>query len=218
MYHSLARAGWVVAAIRYPLAPAASIPDQVGAVKSAIHHLRSNSDQFDIDPERIVFSGSSAGAHLASLAALSRPAEFQTGPNPTNAAVSACIPMYGIFDMANRNSTRPHWPYVDRDVMKGSYEDKPEEFHAASPIDQVRADAPPFLVVHGTHDSLVPIAEAEAFVAALQNVGADVDFVRVHGAQHGFDAVSSAVSRQAAAMVTTWANRRVAIEPHHHKR
>lgn len=218
MYHSLARAGWTVAAIRYPFAPAASIPDQVRAVKSAIHHLRSNAGEFGLDPERIVLSGSSAGGHLAALAALTTAPTFQEGFEEADTSVAACVPMYGIYDMANRNETRPNWPYIDRDVMKGSYEQKPEAFHAASPLDHIRVDAPPFLVVHGTHDSLVPIAEAEVFVEALAQTGADVDFVRVLGAQHGFDAISSRVSRQAAAMVTTWASQQVeaAIETRRH--
>lgn len=209
MYHSLAREGWTVAAIRYPFAPVASIPDQVRAVKSAIHHLRSNAHEFGLDPERMVLSGSSAGAHLAALAALTTAPAFQTGFEDADTSVSACVPMYGIYDMANRNRTRPDWPYIDRDVMKGSYHEKPDAFHAVSPLDHVSAEAPPFLVVHGTHDSLVPIAEAEIFVDALSRKGVRVDFVRVLGAQHGFDGLSSRVSRQTAAMVTTWVNQLV---------
>ena len=123
----------------------------------------------------------------------------------TDVDLIGCIPMYGIYDMVNRNRTRPAWPYVDRDVMRGSYDQKSEEFHAVSPLDHVRSDAPPFLVIHGTHDSLVPIAEAEVFVDALERAEAGVEFIRVLGAQHGFDAVSSNVSRHVAAMVTTWA-------------
>lgn len=88
--------------------------------------------------------------------------------------------------------------------MRGSYRDKPDEFHAVSPLDHVRRDAPPFLVIHGTHDSLVPIAEAEVFVEAMEQTGAAVDFVRVRSAQHGFDAVSSNMSRHIGALVTTW--------------
>jgi acetyl esterase/lipase len=209
MYHSLAREGWVVAALRYPLAPGATICDQVRAIKQAVRHFRTEAERYGIDPKRIVLSGSSAGGHLASLAALSTSPEFHDGFEPTDVSVAACVPMYGIYDMVNRQKTRPDWPYIDRDVMRGSYLEKPDEFHAVSPIDHVRADAPPFLVIHGTHDSLVPIAEAEVFVDAARQAGADVDFVRVLGAQHGFDALSSGVSRHAAALVTTWANRRV---------
>jgi acetyl esterase/lipase len=204
MYHSLARAGWAVAALRYPLAPEATIVDQVLAIKRAIGHLVDDADGYGIDPGRVVLSGSSAGGHLAALAALRSSKDF--AGHRSDVELLGCVPMYGIYDMVNRNHTRPDWPYVDRDVMRGSYDEKPEEFHAVSPLDHVRQDAPPFFVIHGTHDSLVPIAEAEVFVDASERAGADVEFARVRGAQHGFDAVSSNVSRHVAAMVTTWVN------------
>ena len=203
MYHSLARAGWAVVALRYPFAPDATICDQILAIKRALRHLVDNADDYGIDPRNIVLAGSSAGGHLAALAALRSAGDL--GHDVGDVDLRGCVPMYGIYDMANRNRTRPDWPYVDRDVMRGSYHQKPEEFHAVSPLDHVRPDAPPFLVMHGTHDSLVPIAEAEVFVAEMQQAGASVEFVRVLGAQHGFDAVSSNVSRHVAAVVTTWA-------------
>ena len=202
MYHSLAQAGWVVVAVRYPFAPEVTICDQVLAIKRALRHLADNADHYGIDPHKAVLSGSSAGGHLAALAALTSAGDL--GGDVVDIDLIGCVPMYGIYDMANRNRTRPEWPYVDRDVMRGSYDQKPEEFHAVSPLDHVRSDAPPFLVVHGTHDSLVPIAEAEVFVHAMEGAGARVELVRVRGAQHGFDAVSSNVSRHVAAMVTTW--------------
>ena len=204
MYHMLARAGWLVAAIHYPFAPAASIADQVTAINRVIFELRSNAATYGADSERFVLSGSSAGAHLASIAALTT-GGYQSGFEDADLSVSACIPMYGIYDMVNRNETRPPWPYVDRDVMKGTYAERPEAFHAASPLDLIHPDAPPFLVMHGTHDSLVPIPEAEIFVAALEAAGVPVEFTPVLGAQHGFDAVSTHVSRHVGALVTSWA-------------
>lgn len=212
MYHALAREGWVVVTPRYPLAPKASIREQVTNVKRAIAHIKSNAEAFRIDPKRVVLSGSSAGAHLAALAALTDPPLFQAGFEDDDTSVIACVPMYGIYDMANRRHTRPDWPYVDRDVMKSTYGDDPGSFHLVSPVDHVSADAPPFLVIHGTHDSLVPIAEADVFVSDLEAVGARVEFVRVHGAQHGFDAVSSPVSRAVAALVVSWCGRLVRDE------
>lgn len=212
MYHSLARAGWVVAAIRYPLAPRATICDQVVAIKRALRHLVDHAESYGIDPQSIVLSGGSAGGHLAALTALRSSGDL--GGDVTDVDVMACVPMYGIYDMVNRNRTRPDWPYVNRDVMRGSYHDKPDEFHAVSPMDHASGHAPPFLVIHGTHDSLVPIAEAEVFVAAMKRAGAPVEFVRVRGAQHGFDAVSSNVSRHVAALVTTWVTEQVEETAH----
>jgi acetyl esterase/lipase len=212
MYHSLARAGWVVVAVRYPFAPAATICDQVLAIKRSLRRLVDRADDYGIDRDHIVLSGSSAGGHLAALTAL-RSAD-DLGGDAAEVDLAGCVPMYGIYDMANRDRTRPDWPYVDRDVMRGSYREKPDEFHAVSPVDHVRRDAPPFLVIHGTHDSLVPIAEAEVFVDAMRQAGAAVDFVRVMGAQHGFDAVSSNVSRHVGALVATWVTELVDEKTH----
>jgi acetyl esterase/lipase len=212
MYHSLARAGWAVAALRYPFAPGATICDQVLAIKRALSHLVDNADHYGIHPNRVVLSGSSAGGHLAALTALRSAGDL--GGDVADVDLMGCVPMYGIYDMVNRNRTRPDWPYVDRDVMKGSYREKPDEFHAVSPLDHVRRDAPPFLVIHGTHDSLVPIAEAEVFVEAMKQMGGAVEFVRVSGAQHGFDAVSSNVSRHVGALVATWVTQLVDEKTH----
>ena len=204
MYHALATAGWLVAAVRYPFAPKASIPDQVAAIKRSIVHLKSNAHRLGLDPARVVLAGSSAGAHLAALTALTPAPRFQPGFEDADAGVAACIPMYGIYDMANRRSTRWDWPFVETKIMKTTYPEDPEAYHEASPIDQVRSDAAPFLVIHGTHDSVVPIPEAEEFVADLRKAGGHVEYLRVHGAQHGFDAVTSPISRRVAAYVTTW--------------
>jgi acetyl esterase/lipase len=81
--------------------------------------------------------------------------------------------------------------------VKAFYEDEPERFREASPIDQVRADAPPFLVVHGDRDTLAPVADARAFVAALDEASAEpVVYLELHGAQHAFDVFSSVRTRR----------------------
>lgn len=79
--------------------------------------------------------------------------------------------------------------------------DAPDRYRQASPIDQVRGDAPPFLVVHGTSDSLVPIAEAEFFVEALRGVGAPVEFLPVRRAQHAFDVLGGVRTRALAVRI-----------------
>ncbi|MGD2061800.1 MAG: alpha/beta hydrolase, partial [Acidimicrobiia bacterium] len=97
MYHSLARAGWAVAALRYPLAPEATIVDQVLAIKRAIGHLVDDADGYGIDPGRVVLSGSSAGGHLAALAALRSSKDF--AGHRSDVELLGCVPMYGIYDM-----------------------------------------------------------------------------------------------------------------------
>lgn len=77
-------------------------------------------------------------------------------------------------------------------IMKAYFADEPERFHEASPIDRVRADAPPFLVVHGDRDTLAPLADARLFVERLRAVSrAPVLLAEISGAQHAFDVFPS---------------------------
>lgn len=212
--HHLAANGWVVATVGYPLSPKATFPDHLIGVKKALAWLRTEGAAHGVDPDRIAISGGSAGGHLAALAALTpnRP-EYQPGFEDVDTSVTACVALYGIYDFLNRNRTRSDWPLIPNIVMKADPKVDEAKFRAASPLDQVGAHAPPFLVIHGTHDSLVPPREARAFVEALRKDSrTDVHYVEVEGAQHAFDAVSSPRSRHVAAVaaefLATHADRR----------
>lgn len=204
LLHLLAERGWLVATVHYPLSPAATFPDHLIGVKRALAWLRIEGPSYGVDPDAIVIAGGSAGGHLAALAALTpnRP-EYQPGFEEVDTSVAACVPMYGIYDFLNRNRTRHDWPLIPNIVMKRDPVSDPDAFRAASPLDQVSSEAPPFLVVHGSHDSLVPPTEARVFVQALRERSqSEVRYLEVPGAQHAFDAVSSARSRRVAAAIT----------------
>jgi acetyl esterase/lipase len=188
--HHLAENGWVVLNIRYPLSPVATFPEHLHAVEQAIRWARSTGSEHGVDPTRVAIAGGSSGAHLAALVALR-----------AKEPVSAAVVLYGIYDFFNRNKTRFDWPLIPRNVMKATPDRAPELYRAASPIDQVHADAPPFLIVHGTHDSLVPVPESRYFAEALAAAGASVQLVEVDGAQHAFDALGGVRTRALAAVI-----------------
>jgi acetyl esterase/lipase len=193
LLHRLAEQGWIAVSASYPLAPTATFPDQLVALKRALAWLREEGTAYSVDPSFIAISGGSAGGHLAALAALTanRP-EFQPGFEDQDTAVQAAVPVYGIYDFLNRNRTRDEWPIIPRWVMKVDKHEDEELYRRASPLDQVHAKAPPFLVVHGAADSVVPTAEAHQFVAALRDVSHNaVGYVEVPGANHAFDALDS---------------------------
>ncbi len=186
MYHHFARCGWHVYTVRYPVAPAATVFDQVDAVERAISWVAARED---VDASRVVLSGASAGGHLASLAALRISASGGALP-------AACVTLYGIYDFLNRNSTRHFWEVIPRHLIRASADAAPDRYAAASPLDNVHAGAPPFFVIHGTYDSLVPPPEADHFVEALGRAsGSEVRYLRVRGAQHAFDVISSPRTR-----------------------
>jgi acetyl esterase/lipase len=91
---------------------------------------------------------------------------------------------------------------LERRVFKRRYEDDPQVFDQASPLNRVNPDAPPFFVVHGTNDTLVPVAEARNFVAALRSVSrAPVLYAELPYTQHAFDVLPSIRSAHAVAAV-----------------
>jgi acetyl esterase/lipase len=202
LLHGLAEKGWVILDIRYPLSPAATFPEHLIAVKRAIAWAKSEGTSIGIDPGKVAISGASSGAHLAALAALSWDnADLQPGFETADTSVIACAPHYGIYDLLIRNATRYDWPFIARHVMKARPQDAPDLYRLGSPIDLVRPDAPPFLVVHGSFDSVVLAEESHHFVEALESAGADVRYHEVWGGQHGFDAIPALRARAVGGLV-----------------
>lgn len=196
LYHALALDGWAAVGIRYPFTPEVEVEDQIAVVRDAVRWARTGLAEHGVSATAVVLAGGSAGGHLATMAALTAEDEDER--------VAACVGMYGIYDMANRNRTRAHWAKIRNEVMRSSVDEQPERYRSVSPIDRVHPDTPPFLIVHGTHDTLVPPGEGAQYVDALRAQNRPVDFVEVYGAQHAFDALSGITSRTTAAVIRDW--------------
>ena len=170
VYH-LASQGWVCVAINYRLSPRATFPDHIVDVKRALAWVKEHIAEHGGDPDFVVLSGGSAGGHLAALAALTAgDAELQPGFAEADTSVRACVPFYGVYDFTNRSGAgrADSLPFLERMVFKRSFAEEREAFDRASPMSHVHPGAPPFLVIHGTHDTLVPVAEARVFVKLLR--------------------------------------------------
>jgi acetyl esterase/lipase len=192
LIQEMAVRGWIVVSVDYPFVPEATFPDQVVALHGGLRWLRDNADVYGIDPGSLFVTGGSAGAHLASLVALTDRASEWTLRRADEAPVAGVVVMYGVYDLLDRNGIRDFWPIVTKSLIKADPDLEPEKFHRGSPIDHVHRDAPPFLVVHGANDSLVPVHESEHFVSALEAVSLrPVAFAELKGATHAFDAVDS---------------------------
>lgn len=111
-------------------------------------------------------------------------------PENCDTSVDAVVSTYGRYDWEDR-STAERGRFVDlfeRVVVKRSQSRHPNTFRDASRVVRVHPDAPPFLVVHGTDDGLIPVGEARAFVEELRSVAAGpVSYVELPGAGNGFD-------------------------------
>lgn len=197
LVYRMADEGWACLSIGYRLSPEATFPDHIVDVKRAIGWARQGLQEFGLEAKLVVVTGGSAGAHLASLAALTPAvAEFQPGFEEADTTVDGCIAFYGIYDMLNRNRLRNQWPFVTTEVMKTSPHENRAAWEAASPIDHVDNHAPPFFLLHGSHDRLVPPAESRQMVARLRHLSSSqVVYAELPGATHGFDFMHSVRSR-----------------------
>ncbi len=185
----LAELGWVCLSIDYRVAPHHPWPSHITDVKTAIAWARANVDKFGGDRNFVAIGGTSAGGHLAALAGLTaNDPEMQSElPEGSDTSVDAVVGIYGRYDWEDR-STAERARFVDfleRVVVKRRIAKHPDIFRKASPIACVHADAPPFLVVHGTGDSVIPVAQARSFVERLRAVSTSVvSYLELPGAGH----------------------------------
>ena len=197
LLHRLAGNGYVCVSINYRLAPKARSPAQLIDVKRAIAWVREHIAEYGGDPDVVILTGGSAGGHLASLAALTaNDPTYQPGFEPVDTSVAGCMPFYGPSDFTNRFGIRGRTSsfelFVQRTVMPGSMAEHSDLYRAMSPIEHVRCDAPPFLIIQGTIDVLVWREETRAFAERLAAVSVQpVVYWEVPGAQHAFDTLNS---------------------------
>jgi acetyl esterase/lipase len=188
----LAELGWVCLSIGYRVAPHHRWPSHIIDVKTAIAWARANVDKFGGDRNFIAVAGSSAGGHLAALAGLTgNDPELQNSlPQGSDTAVDAVVGIYGRYDWEDR-STPERVRFVDfleRVVVNKRIARHPDVFRKASPIARVHRKAPPFLVIHGSKDRVIPVEQARSFVERLRSVSRSVvSYVELPGAGHGFD-------------------------------
>jgi len=191
----LAGHGWVCVSINYRLSPRAKWPAHIVDVKRALGWIKQHIAEYGGDPDFVAITGGSAGGHLCSLAALTaNEPEFQPGFEDVDTSVACAVPFYGVYDFTNRDGTgrADMGDMLTRLVMGVSPTDAPELWDHASSMSWVDHDAPPFMVLHGTNDCLVPVEQARAFVALLRKASSEpVVYAELPGAQHAFDVFAS---------------------------
>ena len=191
--------GYAVASVGYRLTPTAPFPAQIEDCRAAVRWLRAHADEYGLDAARIGVWGGSAGGHLAAL--LGTAAEetaWDAGENRDRSArVRAVCDYCGSTDLAAFMATpgyeaqglTPDSPlYL---LLDGPVAERAALARRASPITHVSADDPPFLILHGTDDAVVPPNQSERLDAALLAVGAKSTLLRLpdtgHAGGGGFD-------------------------------
>jgi acetyl esterase/lipase len=187
----LASRGWVCVTANYGLSPKVAFPEHLVDCKRALRWVRGHIAGYGGDPDFVVVGGGSAGGHLASLVALTPgDPEYQPGFEAADTSVAACVPFYGVYDFTNRDGLRGRGlgRLLEKSVMQESITRSRTAYERASPVDRINGGAPPFFVVHGANDSLVPVREARGFVELLRRSStAPVVYAELPGAQHAFE-------------------------------
>ena len=193
-----ARAGYVVASIEYRTSNEAIFPAQLIDVKAAVRFLRAHAKAFCVDSDKIYAMGESAGGTMASLLGVTGDQkEFDQGDHlEQSSAVQGVVDYYGVVDLSGASAERDRGaaevnpsndvPYFAFEEFLGVGYGKAEA-EKASAIRYISEKTPPFMILHGTKDAVVPMAQSEALYAALQKKGVPCEFAVVEGAAHGDD-------------------------------
>lgn len=193
--------GWICVSIDYSKSPRNAWPAHIVDVKRALAWVRENIADYGGDPNFVAVTGGSAGGHLAALAALTaNDPRLQPGFEEADTTVQAAAPYYGVYDFTDVQKMHELMlPFLEHFVMQKRFADDPALFESASPISHAHNGAPPFFVLHGESDALIPAAQAQTFCAALREAGArTVCYAELPNAHHAFDMVGTVRSRLAA--------------------
>jgi acetyl esterase len=171
--------------VRNPMGTALRLGAAENDVRQAVAFVKEHAAEYHVNPNKIALIGESAGGQLASMAALR--------PDPAG-TVAGVVAFYTPTDLASLARTSSLIPDNVRDAVKGTLFDALLMAGLAefSPINAVTAEAPPFLLIHGTDDNVVPVAQSERFCDKLHTAGVACELVRVEGGGHGIRGWQSA--------------------------
>lgn len=183
----VASGDYVGCSIGYRLSGEAIWPAQIEDCKAAVRWLRAHGKEHGIDPERIGVMGSSAGGHLVGMLGTTGGVTELEGSlgadTSTSSRVQAVVDLFGPADFGAFMLEAPQGPVAR--LLGATPQSKPELAKAASPISYVSKDDPPFLIIHGSKDPVVPYSQSVAFEEALEKAGVDTMLVKVVDGGHG---------------------------------
>jgi acetyl esterase/lipase len=188
------KAGYAVASLNYRLSREARWPAQIQDCKAAVRFLRANAARYGFDPNRFGAWGPSAGGHLVAMLGTTGQTDiFDTDDHRgVSSRVQAVADFFGPTDFLQMDAHRTSDGMVhdtptspESLLIGGLISQNPQKVASANPIAYLTAKAPPFLVVHGDRDPLVPHHQSELLVDALRAKRIPVTFYTVKGGGHG---------------------------------
>lgn len=179
--------------IGYRLTDQGSWPTQIHDCKAAVRWIRGNAARYNLNPERIGIMGTSAGGHLVAMLGTSGGVESLEGKlgkyTDSSSRVTCVVDLFGPTELLTMGKS----PGLDHDapnspeskLVGGSLQEMKEVARQASPITHVSKDDPPFMLVHGTDDPLVPFQQSVKFQATLKQAGVEATLIKMVGGKHG---------------------------------
>ncbi|MEO7327162.1 MAG: alpha/beta hydrolase [Minicystis sp.] len=177
----LAASGFVAATVNYRLGSGAPFPAPVQDVGCALSFLRRGATEYGLDPDRVVIVGYASGAYLAGMLGVASGApdlapDCEAGVTGAPAGVMASAGFYDLATLAGKGDIQS--------FVGGTLEALPERYQAASPLRRVAPGAPPFLLIHGEFDFVVPPEQAHWMKEALQAQGDEVRLLSLFDPGH----------------------------------
>lgn len=188
------RHGYAVVGLNVRNSSQTKFPGQLHDVKAAIRFLRANAGAYGLDSTRFAIMGSSSGAWVATMAALTADIpEFEgdLGNPGWSSAVRAVIDLYGPTDFLAMDShalpgeaTHDAADSPESELMGFPIQSDPAAVAAANPARYVHADSPPAYIVHGAADPYVPVNQSEILFDAYMRAGGTASLTVVPGVGH----------------------------------
>lgn len=190
--------GYAVALINYRLAQEGPYPAQIQDLYAGLKFIKKNIERLNVDPTRIGVWGASAGGHLAALMGTAAndpkvdPQSFGGSPDRSVKAVCDWCGPTDLVSLGTESNPRLKldWTLPTSGLsllLGGTAQARLVEARAASPLTYVNSGDPPFLIMHGTADDIVPFSQSQVFADALKKAGVDTTFVSLDRAGHAFE-------------------------------
>lgn len=202
----LVEAGYTVFTVNHRATPRFPYPAPVEDVQRAVRFIRYHAREYGIDPARIGAIGSSSGGHLVSMLGLLDGRGDPEDASPINrlsARVQCVVARAAPANLTTAAGSPVRVLFLGF-PLGGKLEPGSIEYRRAveaSPIFHITPDAPPFMLVHGEQDDIVPIAQSEQFAEALRRAGVTVELLRIPGGDHGNSALRAP---EIAARIVAW--------------
>ncbi len=195
---SLASEGFVVASLEYRLSGEAKFPAQLQDVRAAVRFLKANAAKYGIDPNKVALWGGSAGGHLAALAGMScgAPGIDEKPQAAGSECVQGVVSWYGVFDFAPMVQRAEQAPVALLGCSSGAA-CPADKIAAVSPLTYLDPKDPPFLLIHGDADKVVPAEQSRIAAARMKAVGVPVETIFMPGIDHSWIGKTPAETRTA---------------------